>query len=138
MHLLRDDVRRGCTDRRAQASARPARLVGPVLISIAIVVAASMVLSLTGVPIGIVIGVAVATALTTALVAHRANASLLAGIVLLVVRPYTPGERIRLYAPERGGEIEAEIVRVGLLNTALATDGGLLLVPNTRLLRSAP
>jgi hypothetical protein len=56
-----------------------------------------------------------------------------AGLVLLLVRPYAPGERLVLQLRE---PVEAELVRVGFANTTLCSRHGLITVPNSRLLRN--
>jgi small-conductance mechanosensitive channel len=71
-------------------------------------------------------------------IAHRTVSSTLAGVALLVVRPYAAGERVLMQSPVDGCLIEAVVVHVGIANTTLATDTGLLVVPNRRLLRNPP
>jgi small-conductance mechanosensitive channel len=84
-----------------------------------------------------VAGITLLVALVGAFVAHRSVLNVLSGVTLLVVRPFAPGERVRLPAPS-GLPIEAELVRVGLANTTLCTESGLLVVPNRRMLQGQP
>ena len=79
-----------------------------------------------------VIGVVVAVA------ARRTVSSLVAGAGLRLVRPYVPGEHVRVFVPALRSVQDAEIVRVGPANTTLMTRDGLVLVPNALMLRGAP
>jgi len=100
------------------------------------VVAATAVLAvLCGLATGTVLMITAAAALAAGLVAHRTGASLLAGVVLALARPFAPGERLRLDVPELGGVAEAQLLRTGLLTTTLCTGSGVLVVPNAELLR---
>lgn len=65
-------------------------------------------------------------------------ADLAAGLVLLLARPYAPGEQIRIYVPCLHDVVDAEVVRIGWATTSLATATGLVTVANTRMLRASP
>jgi small-conductance mechanosensitive channel len=134
---LRADVRRAGAARRERASSSPARLLLPLASAVLVIGAAAVVSSALGLPPTAVLAITLGVALLGAFVAHRTVLSVLAGLTLLVVRPYAPGERVRLQAAD-GAFVEAEVIRVGLANTALATDTGVLVVPNNRLLQGAP
>lgn len=138
MLLLRDDVCRARTTRRARASSGPAHFTGPAVTTFAAAVLAAVVLVVAGRPAGVVGGTVAAIAIIGAVAAHRTTASLFAGVALLLVRPFGPGEPVRLYSSEQRGFVEGVIVRVGLINTTLATDSGLLVVANRQLLRRPP
>ena len=73
-----------------------------------------------------------------AIAARRTVGSLMAGAGLRVVRPYGPGEHVRVYVPALRSVQDAEIVRVGPANTTLMTRDGLVVVPNALMLRGAP
>jgi small-conductance mechanosensitive channel len=70
--------------------------------------------------------------------AHRTVGSIFAGLTLWLIRPYAPGERLRIQSPVDGCVIDVVIVHIGLANTTLASDAGVLVVPNNRLLRNPP
>jgi small-conductance mechanosensitive channel len=99
---------------------------------------AAAITALLGLPLAAVFAITLATALACVALAHRTFANLFAGWVLLLVRPYGPGEKLRLFSPVRGCSADAEIVRIGLANTTLATTSELIVVPNTQLLKSTP
>lgn len=137
MHALRNDARRACTARRERASVTPTRLTFPALSAVGTISAAAGVCIALDLPLALIVTSTALVALVGAFVAHRAVGSVLAGLTLLLVRPYAAGERVRLYLPSLG-VVDAELVRTGLANTTLSTGNGLVVVPNSRLLRGVP
>ncbi|WP_460604657.1 hypothetical protein [Jatrophihabitans fulvus] len=138
MTSMREDARRALAARRERAFSRPAPLLAPLAATVAVAGAVVLLLLLLGAGAPVVVAGAAAVAVAGLVLAHRTTASVAAGISLLLIRPYQPGERVRLYLPERASLVEAEIVRIGLLNTLLASEDGLVAVANTRMLRAAP
>jgi small-conductance mechanosensitive channel len=138
MQVLRTDARRAAIARREQVSATPARLTFPILAAVVVIGSAALVSALVGLPLTAVLGITVAVAVAGAVIAHRPVLNVLAGITLRVVRPFAPGERVRLNTPTGAPPVEAELVRVGLANTTLCTESGLLVVPNSQMLQRAP
>jgi small-conductance mechanosensitive channel len=134
MQVIRADARRATAARREQAAASPVRLTLPVLSAVVVIGAAALISVLLGLSLLAVLGITLAAAVSGAAVAHRSLANVLAGLTLLVVRPFAPGERVRLDAVPGRPELEAELVRVGLANTTLCTGSGLLVVPNRLML----
>lgn len=134
---LRADVRRADTARRECASSTPAPITFALVCAVIGISAAALVSHALGLSMTLVLAITAAVALLGAFVAHRTVDSVLAGLLLLVVRPYAPGERLRLHLPCHG-TVDAELVRIGLANTTLSTGTGLIVVPNSRLLRGAP
>lgn len=135
MTTLREDARRALTARRERVLATPAPLAAPIVWTLGVTGLTTLLLLLLGVgPVTLAVALS-AELLVAAVAARRTLASGLAGFVLWLARPYRPHERILLEAPEQGGEIEAELLRVGLINTTLDADGDVLVVANTRLLR---
>ena len=138
MQDVRDDARRAGTVCRGRASASPSPVAIPLLIAAALIATATVASIVFDVSVAEEVAIYLAAGLASLAVLHRTMLSLLAGIALAVIRPYTPGERVRLHSPVHGGEIEAVIARTGPANTTLTTDTGLLFVPNYRLLRGEP
>jgi small-conductance mechanosensitive channel len=125
-------------DRRERSFATPVPVRVPVLASagaLLFVVALTIVLGGTAGDVLVAAGVTLAVAVAAA---RRTVASTFAGLTLLVVRPYAEGERVRIQSPTDGCVFEAVIVHIGIANTTLAADSGLLVVPNHRLLRNPP
>ena len=124
--------------RRERSFATPVPVKVPVLsTSAAVLVAVGVTIALGGSLLAVLIAAGAALA-AAAFLARRTVASTFAGLTLLVVRPYTPGERVRIQSPDDGCPFEAVIVHIGIANTTLAVDSGLLVVPNHRLLRNPP
>jgi len=138
MHELRADARRATVARREQAAASPVRLTFPALSAVLAIGAAAVISAHIGLSLPAVLGITSAVAVLGAIVAHRPVRNVLAGVTLLVVRPFAPGELVRLPGSPDGPPLDAEIVRVGLANTTLCTGSGLLVVPNSQMLHGSP
>jgi small-conductance mechanosensitive channel len=131
-------------DRTVRREQRGRDFATPVPVKVPVV--ATAVLVVLAVVAALTLGIAVTQALlvglaalgTATLVAHRTVTSTLAGVALLVVRPYSEGERVRIAWPAQDGFLEAVVVHIGLANTTLASDTGVLVIPNNRLLRNPP
>jgi hypothetical protein len=123
---------------RGRSAVPPSRVVIPLLMATGLIGTAGLAVVLLHLSIGEQVAVWVAAGLAALVTLHRALLSLVAGLALAVIRPYASGEPLRLHSPAHGGEVEAVIVRLGLLNTTLATETGLLCLPNHRLLMDAP
>jgi small-conductance mechanosensitive channel len=76
---------------------------------------------------GVVIGIA----------AQQSLGNFFAGLVLLVARPYVPGQRIIVRSGGLGGPFEGIVTATGLVYTTLLTDSGPINLPNSGLLASA-
>jgi small-conductance mechanosensitive channel len=137
MQDLRADARRAGSARRECVSSNPAPVILALVCAVVGIGAAIVVSSELGLSMTVVLAVTAAVALLGAFAAHRTVGSVLAGLMLLIVRPYAPGERLRFHLPCHG-IVDAELVRIGLANTTLSTGAGLIVVPNSRLLRGTP
>jgi small conductance mechanosensitive channel len=80
-------------------------------------------------PRAIALGGAV-TAVVIGLAAQSTLGNLIAGIMLLTVRPFQIGERVRMQGGTLGGELEGTIVSIGLIYTTLGRGEERMLVPN--------
>lgn len=76
---------------------------------------------------GVVIGIA----------AQQSLGNVAAGVVMLVARPFTIGEYVRIKSGTLGGGLEGTITSIGLVYTTLETAEGPLSLPNTPLLTAA-
>ena len=81
-------------------------------------------LFLGGAITGIILGIA----------AQQSLGNLFAGLILLIVRPVTVGQRISLRSGPIGGPYTGEVVDMTLTYIRLATDRGSLLLPNSMVL----
>jgi small conductance mechanosensitive channel len=77
------------------------------------------------------------TAVIFGLAAQQTLGNLIAGTVLLSVRPFRVGDRIRLQAGPLGGRVEGTVSSLGLLYTTLSRGEDRIMVPNNVVLASA-
>ncbi len=134
MSMLREDTRKAYTARRERVAMNAAVVMSllPLAVAVALVLPAMFLAVVPAVAVAM-IGLAV-----VAVVARRSLSNMLAALTLFVAQPYTTGERIRLYASDAFGVIEAEVLHISLLRTTLCTGEGVVVVPNIRMLRAAP
>jgi small-conductance mechanosensitive channel len=138
MNKLRDDLRTVRATRRSRVSQSPARVAGPILVASVGITIATLTAMLTGLTAEGVAAVAAAAHVLAAVAIRRTLGSLLAGVGLALIRPFSPGECVRIYVPELHAVVTAEIVRIGAANTTMATPRAVLVVPNSRMLRGGP
>lgn len=84
-------------------------------------------LLLGGALTGVILGIA----------AQPVLGNIFAGLVLLVVHPFTIGARISVQSGPLGGRIEGEVTDMTLLFIELHTDDGKMLLPNNAVLGAA-
>ena len=85
-------------------------------------------------------GLAVGGALTGVLVAIAAQQSLgnfFAGVMLLIVRPFSTGDRVVMKSGPLGGEYEGLVTDMGLFYVSMETDRGPVALPNAGVLTAA-
>jgi len=76
---------------------------------------------------GVVLGIAL----------QQVLGNMYAGIVLLFVRPFVVGDRIRIRSGSFGGPIAGTVTNIGLTYVSMAADDGPLRIPNSLMLASA-
>jgi small conductance mechanosensitive channel len=102
-----------------------------------IVVAAVLALRVAGLNPGtLAVGGAVG-AVVLGLAAQQTLGNVIAGIVLIGVRPFKVGDRVRLQAGGLAGQVEGVVSSLGLLYTTLAQGGDFVMVPNNVVLSAA-
>jgi small conductance mechanosensitive channel len=95
------------------------------------------VLTLLGVDLtGLLLGGAI-TGVVVGIAAQQTLGNALAGIVLLVVRPFVVGEHIVLRSGALGGEYEGRVADMGLFYVDLETERGPVKLPNAGVLAGA-
>jgi small conductance mechanosensitive channel len=77
------------------------------------------------------------TAVVIGLAAQQTLGNLIAGLVLISVRPFKVGDRVRLQAGGLAGQVEGVISSLGLLYTTLAQGQDSIMVPNNVVLSAA-
>jgi small conductance mechanosensitive channel len=71
------------------------------------------------------------------LAAQQTLGNYFAGMVLLIARPYDPGDRVTIHNGGMGGEFTGTVVDAGVMYTVLLTDVGEVKLPNSGVLASA-
>jgi small-conductance mechanosensitive channel len=121
----------------ARAGPAAATLLRVVALLIGYLVVLLVGLDLFAIPVGhLLVGGAV-TGVILGIAAQQTLGNIFAGIVLLFAQPYLPGERIQVRSGALGGITQGTVTSVGLLYTTLATDDGVLNLPNSGLLAAA-
>lgn len=77
------------------------------------------------------------TAIVLGLAAQTTIGNLFAGMLLLSVRPFRVGERVRLQAGNLAGVVEGTVSQLGLLYVTLTNGDDVILVPNNTVVSSA-
>lgn len=77
------------------------------------------------------------TGVILGLAAQQSLGNMFAGIVLMVARPFSVGQRIRIRSGSFGGIFDGEVRGMGLTYVELITDDGLLRIPNLGMLAAA-
>jgi small conductance mechanosensitive channel len=77
------------------------------------------------------------TAVVIGLAAQQTLGNLIAGVVLISVRPFKVGDRVRLQAGGLAGQIEGVVAALGLLYTTFARGQDSVMVPNNVVLAAA-
>jgi small-conductance mechanosensitive channel len=76
-------------------------------------------------------------AVVLGLAAQQTLGNVIAGIVLIGVRPFKVGDRVRLQAGGLAGQIEGVVASLGLLYTTFAQSGDSVMIPNNVVLSAA-
>src|SRR4051812_8869182 len=77
------------------------------------------------------------TAVVFGLAAQQTLGNLIAGLVLISVRPFKVGDRVRLQAGGLAGQVEGVVASLGLLYTTFAQGQDSIMVPNNIVLSAA-
>jgi small conductance mechanosensitive channel len=102
-----------------------------------LVMAAIVALRLAGLdPRALAVGGAI-TAVVVGLAAQQTMGNLIAGLVLISVRPFKVGDRVRLQAGGLAGQVEGVVASLGLLYTTFAQGQDSIMVPNNVVLSAA-
>jgi len=94
-------------------------------------------LALLAVPVQHLLVGGALTGVLIGIAAQQALGNVFAGLVLLLNRPFTIGDHIRIRSGALGGEFDGTITGMGLTYVALDTTSGPLQVPNASILAAA-
>lgn len=115
---------------RSSSAAIVVRVVGYVITAFA-------VLSALDVPMGGLLLGGALTGVVVGIAAQQTLGNFFAGIVLLMVRPFSVGDSIVLRSGPLGGEYEGTVTEMSLYYVHLVTDQGPVALPNAGVLASA-
>lgn len=119
---------------KGHGGAAPAASLRVLVLIVGYVAVLLLALDVFGVAVGnLLLGGAV-TGIILGIAAQQALGNLFAGLVLMIARPYAPGQRVRVVGGSLGGPQVGIVSSVGLIYTMLETDEGPLNVPNSALL----
>jgi small-conductance mechanosensitive channel len=120
--------------RGGSAAAATVRVLALLLGYIVVLIALFGLLNL---PLGhLLVGGAI-TGVVVGIAAQQSLGNVFAGLVLLLARPFTIGDAVRVRTGSMGGPLDGTVVGMDLLYTKLLTDEGELQVPNAGLLAAA-
>ncbi|MCO5996218.1 mechanosensitive ion channel domain-containing protein [Actinoallomurus rhizosphaericola] len=114
-----------------------ATMVRLVLVLIGGLTTLVLTLQLLGLPVGqLVLGGAL-TGVFVGIAAQQTLANLFAGIILLLSRPFTVGDEVRLSSGPLGGEFQGTVLEIGLTYVLLQSEDGDYHLPNAQVLSAA-
>ncbi len=118
----------------AGASASSASAVRILVSFFGYVIVVFVGLGLLGVPVErLLIGGAL-TGVVVGIAAQQSLGNVFAGFVLLLARPFTLGERVRIRAGSLGGVFDGVVTSMSLAYVTIATDEGPVNIPNSAML----
>lgn len=113
-----------------------AAVVRYALVLVGAVATLLITLVLFGVPVGQLLLGGALTSVFVGIAAQQALSNVFAGLVLLLARPFKVGDQIRLRAGALSGEIDGTVSEIGITYLRMATDIGLLSIPNSQVLNA--
>lgn len=94
-------------------------------------------LGLLSVSIGHILTAGALTGVVIGIAAQQSLGNVFAGMVLLLARPFTIGDHIRVRSGALGGLFDGVVLGMSLTYVTMSTEDGLLKVPNSALLAAA-
>jgi small-conductance mechanosensitive channel len=94
-------------------------------------------LGIFAVPVGHLLLGGALTGVIVGIAAQQALGNIFAGVVLLVARPFSVGDSIRIKSGSLGGSLEGTVSGMGMTYVTILTEDGPLSLPNSSLLASA-
>ena len=121
----------------ARAGAAAAAVVRLTILVFGYLLILLVALSLLAVPIQHLLVGGALTAVLLGVAAQQALGNVFAGLVLLLNRPFTLGDHIRVRSGALGGEFDGTVTGMGLTYVSVDTTTGSLHVPNASVLAAA-
>ena len=111
--------------------------IGFLLRLVLLIIATVAALRIAGLPARTLAAGGVASAVIFGLAAQTTLGNLFAGLLLLSVRPFRVGDRVRLQAGNLAGVVEGTVSSLGLLYVTLTHGEDVILVPNNTVVSAA-
>ncbi len=121
----------------ARAGPAAASVVRLLITLVCYLIVLLIALDLLAVPVQHLLVGGALTGVVFGIAAQQSLGNIFAGLVLLIARPFTVGDHIRVRSGMLGGLFEATVTGMGLTYTSLETDDGPLNVPNAGMLAAA-
>jgi small-conductance mechanosensitive channel len=118
------------------AGASHASIVRYALVLIGAVTTLIVTLGLFGVPVGQLLLGGALTSVFVGIAAQQALSNVFAGLVLLLARPFSVGDAIRLRAGALSGEIDGTVTEIGITYVRMSCSGGVVSIPNSQVLNA--
>ncbi len=126
--------------RAAAGSEGEARRTGPLAFLVSVIGYVFVLLALLGtldIPVGNILLGGALTGVIVGIAAQQSLGNFFAGIVLLIARPFSVGERVALRSGPLGGPYEGLITEMTMFYVHMLTDEGPVLLPNAGVLAAA-
>lgn len=133
-------VRALATAIRSSTDEHEARRAGPLAFLVSVIgylIVLLTVLGALGIPIGDLLLGGALTGVILGIAAQQSLGNFFAGIVLLLARPFSVGERVLLRSGPLGGEYEGLVTEMTMFYVNMLTDNGPVLLPNAGVLAAA-
>lgn len=101
------------------------------------IVIAVIALSQLGVQLGQLLVGGALTGIILGIASQQSLGNLFAGLLLVLSRPFTIGDRLVVHSGTLGGPHEGRVIEMGLVYLTLENEHGLIRLPNTAVLNSA-
>ena len=113
-----------------------AAVVRYALVLIGAVTTLLITLGLLGIPISQLLLGGALTSVFVGIAAQQSLSNVFAGMVLLLAHPFRVGDSIRMQAGALGGQISGTIAEIGITYVRLATNTGVISIPNSQVLNA--
>jgi hypothetical protein len=113
-----------------------AAVVRYALVLIGAITTLLITLALLGIPISQLLLGGALTSVFVGIAAQQSLSNVFAGMVLLLAHPFRVGDSIRMQAGALGGQISGTIAEIGITYVRLATNTGVISIPNSQVLNA--
>lgn len=120
----------------ARGGVAAASVVRLLISAVGYILTTVVVMGMLGLPIEhLLVGGAI-TGVVLGIAAQQSLSNVFAGLVLMLARPFSPGDHIRIRSGSLGGELDGSVEAMGLTYVSVHTALGLLHIPNSTMMAS--